>query len=229
MVRMPTANHEEGQKDFKHKKQKLTLVELGSHLRIKESFRAQDSDKPKGNNVVGLQTWVDGILRFMEPVGYGLTTLLLRHFDLDLIGDEDSIDEDGDIGVSVSLGDKIFSKGKESLEINIGDSDNTGNSGKTTGRVIINWGGGIALLISELEGTINREPLPEDILGVTIQRAIKEILGDTTQRDIEEILRDTTQRDIEEIFGDTTQRDIEDFASTYQRDIDEILGYPKRY
>ncbi|GKC54732.1 hypothetical protein Tco_1077477, partial [Tanacetum coccineum] len=43
---------------------------------------------------------------------------------------------------------------------------------------------------------MNREPLPEDILGVTIQRAIKEILGDTTQRDIEEILGDTTQRDI---------------------------------
>ncbi|GJT73475.1 hypothetical protein Tco_1032761 [Tanacetum coccineum] len=55
---------------------------------------------------------------------------------------------------------------------------------------------------------VNQEPLPEDILGVTIQRAIKEILGDTTQRDIEEILGDTTQRDIEEILGDTTQRDI---------------------
>ncbi|GJV19238.1 zinc finger, CCHC-type containing protein [Tanacetum coccineum] len=46
-------------KDFKHtlkhKKEELTLVELGSHLRIEESLRAQDSDKPKGNNVVGLQ------------------------------------------------------------------------------------------------------------------------------------------------------------------------------
>ncbi|GKB74016.1 hypothetical protein Tco_0935428 [Tanacetum coccineum] len=31
----------------------LTLVELGSHLRIEESLRAQDNDKPKGNNVVG--------------------------------------------------------------------------------------------------------------------------------------------------------------------------------
>ncbi|GJR63969.1 zinc finger, CCHC-type containing protein [Tanacetum coccineum] len=43
-------------KDFKHtlKHQKeLTLVELGSHLRIKESIRAQDNDKPKGNNVAG--------------------------------------------------------------------------------------------------------------------------------------------------------------------------------
>ncbi|GKB14103.1 zinc finger, CCHC-type containing protein [Tanacetum coccineum] len=44
-------------KDFKHtlkhKKEELTLVELGSYLRIEESLRAQDSDKPKGNNVVG--------------------------------------------------------------------------------------------------------------------------------------------------------------------------------
>ncbi|GJU10807.1 hypothetical protein Tco_1133203 [Tanacetum coccineum] len=28
---------------------------LGSHLRIEESLMAQDSDKPKGNNVVGPQ------------------------------------------------------------------------------------------------------------------------------------------------------------------------------
>ncbi|GJV44959.1 putative reverse transcriptase domain-containing protein [Tanacetum coccineum] len=44
-------------KDFKHTlkhlKDELTLIELGSHLRIKESLRAQDNDKPKGNNVVG--------------------------------------------------------------------------------------------------------------------------------------------------------------------------------
>nr|GEV52685.1 zinc finger, CCHC-type [Tanacetum cinerariifolium]GEV53379.1 zinc finger, CCHC-type [Tanacetum cinerariifolium] len=31
----------------------LTLVELGNHLHIEESLRMQDSDKPKGNNVVG--------------------------------------------------------------------------------------------------------------------------------------------------------------------------------
>ncbi|GKC42181.1 zinc finger, CCHC-type containing protein [Tanacetum coccineum] len=44
-------------KDFKHTlkhlKEELTLIELGSHLRIEESLRAQDNDKPKGNNVVG--------------------------------------------------------------------------------------------------------------------------------------------------------------------------------
>ncbi|GJY32024.1 hypothetical protein Tco_0415519 [Tanacetum coccineum] len=44
-------------KDFKHtlkhKKEELTLVELGSHLRIKKSLGVQDSDKPKRKNVVG--------------------------------------------------------------------------------------------------------------------------------------------------------------------------------
>ncbi|GKB25901.1 hypothetical protein Tco_0865302 [Tanacetum coccineum] len=44
-------------KDFKHalkhNKEELTLVELGSHLRIEESLRVQDSDKAKNNNVVG--------------------------------------------------------------------------------------------------------------------------------------------------------------------------------
>ncbi|GJZ46655.1 zinc finger, CCHC-type containing protein [Tanacetum coccineum] len=36
---------------LKHLNEKLTLVELGSHLRIKESLKVLDSDKPKGNNV----------------------------------------------------------------------------------------------------------------------------------------------------------------------------------
>nr|GEU33115.1 hypothetical protein [Tanacetum cinerariifolium] len=44
-------------KDFKHTlkqlKEELTLIELGSHLRIVESLIVQDSDKPKSNNVAG--------------------------------------------------------------------------------------------------------------------------------------------------------------------------------
>ncbi|GJT84365.1 zinc finger, CCHC-type containing protein [Tanacetum coccineum] len=44
-------------KDFKHTlkhlKEELTLIELGSHLRIEKSLRAQDNDKPKGNNAAG--------------------------------------------------------------------------------------------------------------------------------------------------------------------------------
>nr|GEU77352.1 zinc finger, CCHC-type [Tanacetum cinerariifolium] len=44
-------------KDFKHtlknKKEELTMVELGSHLRIKEFLKVQDNDKPKGNNAAG--------------------------------------------------------------------------------------------------------------------------------------------------------------------------------
>ncbi|GJV88494.1 reverse transcriptase domain, reverse transcriptase zinc-binding domain protein [Tanacetum coccineum] len=39
---------------------------------------------------------------------------------VDLTGDEDPTDEDGDIGVSVSLGDEIFSRGKKSWESDIG-------------------------------------------------------------------------------------------------------------
>nr|GEU79513.1 hypothetical protein [Tanacetum cinerariifolium] len=38
---------------LKHLKEELTLVELGSHLRIEESLKVQDNDKLKGNNVVG--------------------------------------------------------------------------------------------------------------------------------------------------------------------------------
>ncbi|GKD79137.1 hypothetical protein Tco_1341758, partial [Tanacetum coccineum] len=44
-------------KDFKHtlkhKKEELTLVELGSHLHIEESLKVQDNEKPKGSNVAG--------------------------------------------------------------------------------------------------------------------------------------------------------------------------------
>nr|GEU52545.1 zinc finger, CCHC-type [Tanacetum cinerariifolium] len=38
---------------LKHLKEELTLIELGSHLRIEESLSVQDNVKPKGNNVVG--------------------------------------------------------------------------------------------------------------------------------------------------------------------------------
>ncbi|GJU66054.1 zinc finger, CCHC-type containing protein [Tanacetum coccineum] len=38
---------------LKHLKEELTLVELGSHLRIEESLWMQDNDKPKGNNIFG--------------------------------------------------------------------------------------------------------------------------------------------------------------------------------
>ncbi|GJY62721.1 hypothetical protein Tco_0464181 [Tanacetum coccineum] len=75
-------------------------------------------------------------------------------FLVDLTIDEDPTDEDGDIGVSVSFGDEIFLEGKKSQESNIGDSDNTGDGGKTAGREIITWGCGIASLISESKGTI---------------------------------------------------------------------------
>ncbi|GJV76378.1 zinc finger, CCHC-type containing protein [Tanacetum coccineum] len=43
---------------LKHKKEESILVELGSHLHIEESLRVQDSDEPKGNNVVYYVTYV---------------------------------------------------------------------------------------------------------------------------------------------------------------------------
>ncbi|GJR58235.1 hypothetical protein Tco_1500397 [Tanacetum coccineum] len=56
---------------------------------------------------------------------------------INLISDEDPTEEDGDIGVSVSLGDEIFSEGKKSQESNTGDSDNTGDGGKMAGKAIV--------------------------------------------------------------------------------------------
>ncbi|GJZ43136.1 hypothetical protein Tco_0590391 [Tanacetum coccineum] len=62
---------------------------------------------------------------------------------VDQNGDENPTDEDGDVRmgdltrVLVSLGGEISSGGKKSRESNIGDSDNTGDGGKTAGRAII--------------------------------------------------------------------------------------------
>nr|GFA15555.1 hypothetical protein [Tanacetum cinerariifolium] len=55
---------------------------------------------------------------------------------VNLISDEDPTDEDGDTEVSVSLGE-ISLEGKKSWESDIGDSDNTGDGGKTAGRAIL--------------------------------------------------------------------------------------------
>ncbi|KAK9689121.1 hypothetical protein RND81_09G036400 [Saponaria officinalis] len=38
---------------LKHKKEELSLIQLGSHLRIEESLRAQDGGKGKGKDVLG--------------------------------------------------------------------------------------------------------------------------------------------------------------------------------
>ncbi|GJV11960.1 hypothetical protein Tco_1353501 [Tanacetum coccineum] len=69
-------------KDFKHtlkhKKEELTLIELGSHLRIEESLTMQDSDKPKGNNVVG-----PAVVRLLDPK---LKTLVERGIECIFVG-----------------------------------------------------------------------------------------------------------------------------------------------
>nr|GEX16861.1 zinc finger, CCHC-type [Tanacetum cinerariifolium] len=48
---------------LKHNMKELTLVELGSHLRIEESLRAHHSDKPKGKHIVGSQV----VVRLPDP------------------------------------------------------------------------------------------------------------------------------------------------------------------
>ncbi|GJU04120.1 hypothetical protein Tco_1114458 [Tanacetum coccineum] len=61
---------------------------------------------------------------------------------VDLTGDEDPTDKDGDIGmgdstgVSMSLGGEISSGGKKSQESNIGDSHNNGDGDTTVGGAI---------------------------------------------------------------------------------------------
>ncbi|GJS36415.1 hypothetical protein Tco_0534797 [Tanacetum coccineum] len=118
---------------------------------------------------------------------------------VDLTGDDDPTDEDGDVGmgdltgVLVSLGDEISSGGKKSQESNIGDSDNTGDGGKTAEDML-----GVTTLRDTLSYYPKRywEMLPKEILGDTIQRDIRryypkryweslpeDILGDITLRD----------------------------------------------
>ncbi|GJR33134.1 zinc finger, CCHC-type containing protein [Tanacetum coccineum] len=54
---------------LKHLKEELTLVELGGHMRIEESLRVQDSDKPKSNNVAGLteSRVLGAVVRLPDP------------------------------------------------------------------------------------------------------------------------------------------------------------------
>nr|GEW47136.1 hypothetical protein [Tanacetum cinerariifolium] len=68
---------------------------------------------------------------------------------VDLTGDKDPIDEDGDTRVGdsevlVSLGE-ISSGGRKSQESNIGDNDNTRDGGKIVGGEIGTCSGGIAI------------------------------------------------------------------------------------
>nr|GEU56410.1 zinc finger, CCHC-type [Tanacetum cinerariifolium] len=44
---------------LKHGKEDLSLVQLGSHLRIEESLRAQNNDKGKGKEVDAIAWWID--------------------------------------------------------------------------------------------------------------------------------------------------------------------------
>ncbi|GJY41886.1 hypothetical protein Tco_0429156 [Tanacetum coccineum] len=90
---------------------------------------------------------------------------------VDLTGDKDPTDEDGDIGmgdstgVSVSLGGGISSSGKKSRESNIGDSGNTRDRGKTGGGSIGGCGRiGYSTQLNELSS--NHETDSENSLSI---------------------------------------------------------------
>ncbi|GKB14494.1 hypothetical protein Tco_0848417 [Tanacetum coccineum] len=97
---------------------------------------------------------------------------------VDLTGDEDPTDEDGDIrignpiGVSMSLGGKISSRGKKSQESNIGHSDNTGDGGKIVCEAIRDCGGigkiTVVTLVEEQmspwNGNLPRLPIKSNIV-----------------------------------------------------------------
>nr|GEZ56591.1 hypothetical protein [Tanacetum cinerariifolium] len=72
-------------KDFKHTlkhlKEELTLVELGSHIRIEESLGAKDSDKPKGNNdVIFDENRFSSVLRPSLSIPKRTETLVVQWF-----------------------------------------------------------------------------------------------------------------------------------------------------
>ncbi|GJY27478.1 hypothetical protein Tco_0403245 [Tanacetum coccineum] len=132
----------------------LRRISLGEILIGQEPFQFGPGDLVGLFNSEGISlgpVFLLGLSAFAMVVSYASKVGVIP---LVISADEDPTDEDGDIGVLVSLGDEIFSEGKESRVSNIGDSDNTGDGGKTASRAIITWGGGIASLISESEGTI---------------------------------------------------------------------------
>ncbi|GJT71994.1 zinc finger, CCHC-type containing protein [Tanacetum coccineum] len=109
-------------KNFKHtlknNKEELTLVELGSHLRIEESLKAQDSDKPKGNNVAGPQTEsrvLGAVVRLPDPklktlgerdiecifVGYVKHSKAFRFSSIFRLSQRSLVNRTEDIGCSV--------------------------------------------------------------------------------------------------------------------------------
>nr|GEY42724.1 zinc finger, CCHC-type [Tanacetum cinerariifolium] len=68
--------------DFKNTlkhKDELTLIELGSHLCIKKSYRVQDSDKSKGNNVAGPS--VVNMVEHNNSIGYNENKSKRKHQD----------------------------------------------------------------------------------------------------------------------------------------------------
>ncbi|GKE82132.1 zinc finger, CCHC-type containing protein [Tanacetum coccineum] len=64
---------------LKHQKEELTLVKLDSYLRIEESPKVQDNDKPKGNNVAG--PLIVNIVEHNNSFGYNDNKGKRKHHD----------------------------------------------------------------------------------------------------------------------------------------------------
>nr|GEV60540.1 hypothetical protein [Tanacetum cinerariifolium] len=86
---------------------------------------------------------------------------------VDLTGDEDPTDEDGDIGMGDSIGVSVYLGGGISWESNIGDSDNTGDGGTIVGD-------GIGKLEEKASLILEVWWLGEDITMLTTQWSIAE-------------------------------------------------------
>jgi len=69
---------------LKHKKEELTLVELGSHLRIEEYLRAQDIDKPNSNNVAGTSSV--NMVEHKKSTGYNDKKGKRKHQETNKVG-----------------------------------------------------------------------------------------------------------------------------------------------
>ncbi|GJZ28250.1 zinc finger, CCHC-type containing protein [Tanacetum coccineum] len=99
---------------LKHKKEKLTLVELDSHLRIKESLRVHNSDKPKGNNVVGPS--VVNMVEHYNSIRYNENKGKRKHHDI--IADPNKKFKDDDVAWLNIVNDNIGSTFMSTSKLN---------------------------------------------------------------------------------------------------------------
>nr|GEW07124.1 putative reverse transcriptase domain-containing protein [Tanacetum cinerariifolium] len=150
------------------------LKEEARHLMSAKEQKQEEMEKLCNAPVLALPNGPEDFVVYCDTSGLGLACELMQIGKItvvilvrdrcpcgkggdvvDLNGDEDGDTGMGDLtGVLVSLGGEIFSKEKKSRESNISGSDNTGDRGKTAGRAIIAWGGGIASYACMIYGSL---------------------------------------------------------------------------